>query len=34
MDEFEAWAKRRSTAECLTALDASGVPAAAYRTNK
>jgi crotonobetainyl-CoA:carnitine CoA-transferase CaiB-like acyl-CoA transferase len=32
MDEFEAWAKRRSTAECLRALDANGVPAAAYRT--
>jgi CoA:oxalate CoA-transferase len=32
MDELEAWAKRRGTAECLGALDANGVPAAAYRT--
>jgi len=31
MDELE-WAKRRGTAECLGALDANGVPAAAYRT--
>ena len=32
MDELEAWTKRRGTTECLGALDAHGVPAAAYRT--
>jgi CoA:oxalate CoA-transferase len=32
MDELEAWAKRRGTAECLGALDANSVRAAAYRT--
>jgi crotonobetainyl-CoA:carnitine CoA-transferase CaiB-like acyl-CoA transferase len=32
MDEFEAWSKRLSSAECLRALDRNLVPAAAYRT--
>jgi crotonobetainyl-CoA:carnitine CoA-transferase CaiB-like acyl-CoA transferase len=32
MDEFEAWSTRCSTADCLTALDANGVPASSYRT--
>jgi CoA:oxalate CoA-transferase len=34
MDEVEAWSKRRTTAECLAALDQAGVPAAAYRSVK
>jgi CoA:oxalate CoA-transferase len=32
MDEFEAWSTRLSCADCLAALHANGVPAAAYRT--
>jgi CoA:oxalate CoA-transferase len=32
MDEFEAWSKTLSSAECLLALDRNSVPAAAYRT--
>jgi CoA:oxalate CoA-transferase len=32
MDEFEAWSKKLGNADCLKALDANGVPAAAYRT--
>ncbi len=32
MDQFEAWSKQLSNAECLAALDRNGVPAAAYRT--
>jgi crotonobetainyl-CoA:carnitine CoA-transferase CaiB-like acyl-CoA transferase len=32
MDEFEAWSKQVSTAECLAVLDRNAVPAAAYRT--
>ena len=32
MDEFEAWSKTVSSAECLAALDRNAVPAAAYRT--
>ena len=32
MDEFEAWSKSLSSAECLRQLDRHSVPAAAYRT--
>ncbi len=32
MDEFEAWSRQVSTAECLVVLDRNAVPAAAYRT--
>ena len=32
MDEFEAWSKKLSNADCLQTLEANGVPAAAYRT--
>jgi CoA:oxalate CoA-transferase len=32
MDEFEAWSRTLGNAQCLKALDANGVPAAAYRT--
>jgi CoA:oxalate CoA-transferase len=32
MDEFEAWSTRLSCADCLAALQANSVPAAAYRT--
>ena len=32
MDEFEAWSKNLSSAECLRQLDHNSVPAAAYRT--
>jgi crotonobetainyl-CoA:carnitine CoA-transferase CaiB-like acyl-CoA transferase len=32
MDEFEAWAKQLTSAECLATLDRHSVPAAAYRT--
>ena len=32
MDEFEAWSRQVSTAECLAVLDRNAVPAAAYRT--
>ena len=32
MDEFEAWSKKLGNADCLWALGANGVPAAAYRT--
>ena len=32
MDEFEAWSKKLGNADCLKALGANGVPAAAYRT--
>jgi CoA:oxalate CoA-transferase len=32
MDEFEEWSKKLGNADCLEALDANGVPAAAYRT--
>jgi crotonobetainyl-CoA:carnitine CoA-transferase CaiB-like acyl-CoA transferase len=32
MDEFEAWSKSLSSAECLRQLDRNSVPAAAYRT--
>jgi len=32
MDEFEAWSRGVSNAECLKTLEANGVPAAAYRT--
>ncbi len=32
MDEFEAWSRRLSSAECLAELDRNAVPAAAYRT--
>ena len=32
MDELETWSKKLSSADCLKALDAHGVPAAAYRT--
>ncbi|HYM32229.1 MAG TPA: CaiB/BaiF CoA-transferase family protein [Candidatus Cybelea sp.] len=34
MDEFEAWSKRLTLAECQKALDASGVPCSPYRTVK
>jgi crotonobetainyl-CoA:carnitine CoA-transferase CaiB-like acyl-CoA transferase len=32
MEEFEAWSRRLSSAECLAALDRNAVPVAAYRT--
>ena len=32
MDEFEAWSRTVTNAECLEILDANGVPAAAYRS--
>ncbi len=32
MDELETWSKKLSSGDCLRALDANGVPAAAYRT--
>lgn len=32
IDEIEAWSRARTTAECVTALDAAGVPASAYRS--
>jgi CoA:oxalate CoA-transferase len=32
MDEFEAWSRRLSAADCLAVLERHGVPAAAYRT--
>ena len=32
MDELETWSKKLDSADCLRALDANGVPAAAYRT--
>jgi CoA:oxalate CoA-transferase len=32
MDELEAWSQKLGNADCLKALDANGVPAAAYRT--
>ena len=32
MAELEAWTRQLSTQDCLTQLDAAGVPAAAYRT--
>ncbi|HUK58261.1 MAG TPA: CaiB/BaiF CoA-transferase family protein [Stellaceae bacterium] len=32
IDELELWSKARTSAECLAAFDAAGVPASAYRT--
>jgi crotonobetainyl-CoA:carnitine CoA-transferase CaiB-like acyl-CoA transferase len=34
MDGVEAWSRSVSTAQCLTALNAEGVPSSAYRTVK
>jgi CoA:oxalate CoA-transferase len=32
MDELEAWSQKLGNADSLKALDANGVPAAAFRT--
>jgi crotonobetainyl-CoA:carnitine CoA-transferase CaiB-like acyl-CoA transferase len=32
MDEFEAWSRQLSSADCLASLDRNAVPVAAYRT--
>ncbi len=32
IDELEAWSRGRTTAECVAALDAAGVPASPYRS--
>jgi CoA:oxalate CoA-transferase len=32
MDEIETWSRRRTTAECVAALDQAGVPASPYRS--